>query len=446
MCSASSWAFCSSSIMFTSFCWVSWKPAIGLPNCGRLLAYSSAACEARARRADRAPDDPEARLAQARQRPAHARHAGQHGVVGQPHVVEHQLRGDRRAQRVLAVDVLRGEARRLARHEEPADAVVGARPHDGDVGQAAVRDPHLRAAHDPVRAVAPRARLHRPTGRCPRRARSGRSSRRARRAPCPAASAPSAPRSRRSRSGTWPASPARTRSCAARCRPPRARGRRRRSSSRSRPRTRSRSGACRAARARRSPAPSSRGNVPSSYQRSTSGSTRSAAKRRTVSAIRRSSSDSSASRSSGSAGRRRWRSDVEVAVMRRATARPSLVSPLHAQDAVVAVARAAAAVAVARRHPQRAVRCRDDGAQPAVLAVEQRLGRARVARRRAARATAARRAARRRTATPPATAAPLGEASAVGHVTSGLVKRPPRGVAAALDLGPAVVAPGLGSG
>jgi hypothetical protein len=40
---ASSCAFCSSSIMSTSFCWVSWNAAIGLPYCTRVLAYSSAA-------------------------------------------------------------------------------------------------------------------------------------------------------------------------------------------------------------------------------------------------------------------------------------------------------------------------------------------------------------------------------------------------------------------
>ena len=35
---ASSWAFCSSSIMSTSLRWVSWKAAIGLPYCTRVLA------------------------------------------------------------------------------------------------------------------------------------------------------------------------------------------------------------------------------------------------------------------------------------------------------------------------------------------------------------------------------------------------------------------------
>ena len=69
------------------------------------------------------------------------------------------------------------EARRVGRDDEPADALVGLGPHDRDVGDAAVGDPHLRAVQDPVAAVAPRVRAHATPGRCPSRARSGRSSR-----------------------------------------------------------------------------------------------------------------------------------------------------------------------------------------------------------------------------------------------------------------------------
>ena len=86
---------------------MSWKPAIGRPNCARLLAYSSAVSrQARAAPID-APQDPVARLAQARQRPVHPGDAGQDRVLGQPHVVEDELGGHRRAQRELALDVLR---------------------------------------------------------------------------------------------------------------------------------------------------------------------------------------------------------------------------------------------------------------------------------------------------------------------------------------------------
>ena len=49
------------------------------------------------------------------------------------------------------------EAAHALLDEEAADlAVVRARPHDGHVGDRAVRDPHLRAVEDPVGAVAAR--------------------------------------------------------------------------------------------------------------------------------------------------------------------------------------------------------------------------------------------------------------------------------------------------
>ena len=49
--------------------------------------------------------------------------------------------------------------------EEAVDlAVLGARPHDRDVGDRAVRDPHLRAVEDPVVAVAARRASASPPG------------------------------------------------------------------------------------------------------------------------------------------------------------------------------------------------------------------------------------------------------------------------------------------
>ena len=48
-------------------------------------------------------------------------HAGEHGVGGQPHVVEHELRGDRRPERELAVDIGRRETRGARRDEEATD-------------------------------------------------------------------------------------------------------------------------------------------------------------------------------------------------------------------------------------------------------------------------------------------------------------------------------------
>ena len=62
------------------------------------------------------------------------------------------VRGDRGAQRELLVHG-GGEAGRAGGDEEAADAVVGVRPHHGDVGDRAVGDPHLGAVEHPVRAV-----------------------------------------------------------------------------------------------------------------------------------------------------------------------------------------------------------------------------------------------------------------------------------------------------
>ena len=45
---------------------------------------------------------------------------------------------------------------------KPRTPVVGARPHDRDVGHRAVGDPHLLAVQDPVVAVAARAGAHAP--------------------------------------------------------------------------------------------------------------------------------------------------------------------------------------------------------------------------------------------------------------------------------------------
>ena len=107
--------------------------------------------EARPRRADGAPDDPVTRFVEARERAAERRRAGKETLVGHADVVEHELGRHRCSQRKLAVDLGRAEARHVLLDEEAADlAVLGARPYDGDVGDRAVRDPHLRAGEDPV--------------------------------------------------------------------------------------------------------------------------------------------------------------------------------------------------------------------------------------------------------------------------------------------------------
>ena len=174
--------------MSASFFWVSWKPAIGRPNCSRVTGVVDRGLEAVAGRAERAEHDAEPRLGQARQRPAQpAAPRAARRRAGQPNARQHQLAGDRGAQRQLVVDVARGEAGGAGRHDEAADALVGARPHDRDVGDRAVGDPHLGAVEHPVVAVAlgRACACRRGSSRSP--ARSGRSSRSPRPAPSGAA-------------------------------------------------------------------------------------------------------------------------------------------------------------------------------------------------------------------------------------------------------------------
>ena len=55
---------------------------------------------------------------------------------------------------------MRAEARHALLDEKAADALVGLRPHDGDVGDAAVGDPALDAGDDELIAVGAGAGLH----------------------------------------------------------------------------------------------------------------------------------------------------------------------------------------------------------------------------------------------------------------------------------------------
>ena len=134
----------------------------------RSFAYESASSKQARAGADRAPDDPVARLVEAGERPAERRRAGQHRVRRDADVLEHELGGDGRAERDLLVDLGRGEPGHPLLDQEAADlAVLGARPDDRDVRDRAVRDPHLGAVQDPVRSRrAARAFASRP-GRSP---------------------------------------------------------------------------------------------------------------------------------------------------------------------------------------------------------------------------------------------------------------------------------------
>ena len=159
--------------------------------------------------ADRAPADAEARLGQAGQRPAHAldlRAAPRRPAAARPPAISSEVidaRSDSLRWMSRAVKPLR-----VGGDDEAADAVVGLRPHDGDVGDAAVGDPHLRPVEDPVVAVAPRAGAH--VGRVGAEVGLGQpeaADRLAGRHPRQPLAA-SAPRCRTSRSGTSRASPA----------------------------------------------------------------------------------------------------------------------------------------------------------------------------------------------------------------------------------------------
>ena len=93
------------------------------------------------------------------------RYAGQDEGVGESHAVEHQLGGDRGPQRQLAGDVVGAEPGRVGGDDEAADRLgvvaVELGPHDREIGDRRVRDPHLRAVEDVVVAVADRRRLDR---------------------------------------------------------------------------------------------------------------------------------------------------------------------------------------------------------------------------------------------------------------------------------------------
>ena len=127
-----------------------------------LLGVGERLLEAGAGSADGAEDDAETGLVEARERPFERLRAGKHAVGRHANVVEHELGGDRGAERQLLVNLGSREPGRPLLDDEPADlAVLGSRPDDRDVGDRAVRDPHLGAVQDPVRPIAPRVRAHR---------------------------------------------------------------------------------------------------------------------------------------------------------------------------------------------------------------------------------------------------------------------------------------------
>ena len=103
---------------------MSWNAGDGLAELLPLLGVVEGRLVAGPGGAGGAEEDAEAGLVEARQRAPHADHAGEHGRVGEPHVVEHQLGGHRRPQRELAVDVVGGEPGRVGGDDEAADRPV----------------------------------------------------------------------------------------------------------------------------------------------------------------------------------------------------------------------------------------------------------------------------------------------------------------------------------
>ena len=111
--------------MSTSLRCVSWKPAIGLVELRAPERGPERRLEQR-RGAHGAPGDAVARLVERGERAAQTLR-GEDRVARDAAVLEAQVTLDRRAHRELVGDLAHGEARRVRRHQEAADAVVGLR-------------------------------------------------------------------------------------------------------------------------------------------------------------------------------------------------------------------------------------------------------------------------------------------------------------------------------
>ncbi len=88
---------------------------------------------------------PAARHVEAAERAGEALHVRQNVLFRHEGILEHDLAGDRGAQRKLALDLRRGETLGAALDQESADDAVELRPHHRDVGDRRVADPHLGA-------------------------------------------------------------------------------------------------------------------------------------------------------------------------------------------------------------------------------------------------------------------------------------------------------------
>ena len=147
--------------MSASLAWVSWKPAIGRPNCSRSQAYAIAV----SRQSRAAPSAPQAM-------PDRASVRQDSGALSPRASGSTASAGSRTSSSTISpVEEARSDSLwwislavtpgRRHRHDEAADPVVGPGPDHGDVGHRGVGDPHLGAAQHPVVAVADGAGRHR---------------------------------------------------------------------------------------------------------------------------------------------------------------------------------------------------------------------------------------------------------------------------------------------
>src|SRR5262249_60603563 len=100
-----------------------------------------------------APGDAVARIVEAAERAGQSLDVRQQVLLRHEYAVEHELAGDRGAQRQLALDLRGGDAL-AALDDEAADDAVELRPYHRDVGDRRVGDPHLGAGElEPARRL-----------------------------------------------------------------------------------------------------------------------------------------------------------------------------------------------------------------------------------------------------------------------------------------------------
>ena len=110
---------------------------------------------------ERAPGDAVARAVEAAERAGEPLDVRQQVLLRHEGPVEHDLAGDRGAQREFAFDLRRGESLGAALDQEPADHVVELGPHQCHVGDRRIADPGLGAGERKAARRLLRPRHHR---------------------------------------------------------------------------------------------------------------------------------------------------------------------------------------------------------------------------------------------------------------------------------------------